>query len=117
MPIAVAEKVPENGVYTSLTANPSGAALMAELVESSRNLPNSSTSLGSIRLGLSEIQARAQELRRKLPVENNTKAYVMAYFIFHYLFVFVANVYLFIFLIAIIFLLEAESMLKTLSLK
>lgn len=74
MPAAIAEKMPEGGVTAALKATPPAAALMAELVESSRNLPNSSSSLGSIRLGLGEIRLRAHELRKKLPVENNTKA-------------------------------------------
>lgn len=56
---------------------PPAAALLAELGESSRNLPNSSSSLGTIQLGLTEISKRAHELRKDLSVDNNTKAYVM----------------------------------------
>lgn len=53
---------------------PPAAALLAELGESSRNLPNASSTLGTIQLGLTEISKRAYELRKDLPVENNTKA-------------------------------------------
>lgn len=57
----------------------SALVLLAELGESSRNLPNSSSVLGSIQLGLTEISKRAHELRKDLPVENNTKAYAINY--------------------------------------
>lgn len=76
MPAAIMDKASssDTGTFASPSMIPPAAALMAELVESSRNLPNSSSSLGSIRLGLSEIRKRAFELRKKLPVDNNTKA-------------------------------------------
>lgn len=74
MPTAIADDIPKGGLTASLKSTPATAALMAELVESSQNLPNSSSSLGSIRLGLSEIKARVQELRKEFPVENTTKA-------------------------------------------
>lgn len=75
MPAATtSDNTPDSGANSSFKAAPPAATLMAELVESSRNLPKTSSSLGSIRLGLSEIRNRAQELRKKLPVENNTKA-------------------------------------------
>lgn len=53
---------------------PPAIALLAELEESSRNLPNASSNLGTIQLGLNEISKRAYELRKDLPVDNNTKA-------------------------------------------
>lgn len=53
-------------------------ALLEELEESSRNLPNASSNLGTILLGLNEISKRAYELRKVLPVDNNTKAYVFS---------------------------------------
>lgn len=62
-----------NGAVKSQLAPPA-AALLAELGESSRNLPNASSTLGTIQLGLREISKRAHELRKDLPVENNTKA-------------------------------------------
>lgn len=76
MPMPVIESTDAAKVGTS-KAVPPAAALMAELIESSRNLPNSSSSLGSIRLGLSEIRKRAYQLRQKLPVENKTKAHYL----------------------------------------
>ena len=78
MPTAVSEvaTVPssegESNKQTQLM--PPAVALLAELGESSRNLPNASSSLGTIQLGLNEISKRAFELRKDLPVDNNTKA-------------------------------------------
>lgn len=56
---------------------PPSVALLGELSESSRNLPNSSSDLGTILLGLTEISKRAYELRKGLPVDNNTKAHYL----------------------------------------
>lgn len=56
---------------------PPSVALLAELSESSRNLPNASSNLGTILLGLTEISKRAYELRKDLPVDNNTKAHYL----------------------------------------
>ncbi|CAN6634581.1 nucleoporin Nic96p [Trichomonascus vanleenenianus] len=56
---------------------PPAAALLRELLESSRNLPNSSTELGSIQLGLNEIKNRAVTLRGKTKDENDTKAHYL----------------------------------------
>ncbi|KAF5099503.1 hypothetical protein D0Z00_001635 [Geotrichum galactomycetum] len=52
-------------------------ALLAELDESSRNLPNSSSNLGTIQLGIQEISKRACALRKDLPNENSTKAHYL----------------------------------------
>lgn len=75
MPAAVTDLGPSEP--TSLV--PPAAALLAELGESSRNLPTASSELGTIQLGLTEIRKRAFELRKDLPVDNNTKAYVCYY--------------------------------------
>lgn len=74
MPTAVPDQLP---IEASNNLIPPAAALLAELGESSRNLPNASSSLGTIQLGLTEISKRAHELRKDLPVDNNTKAYVI----------------------------------------
>lgn len=52
-------------------------ALLAELGESSRNLPNLSSNLGTIQLGIQEISKRAHALRKDLPNENSTKAHYL----------------------------------------
>lgn len=59
------------------TLLPPSAALLRELLESSRNLPNSSPDLGSIQLGLKEISKRASSLRKGTEDENDTKAHYL----------------------------------------
>jgi nuclear pore complex protein Nup93 len=54
----------------------STTALLTELFESSRNLPTSTSDLGSIQLSLKEIQNRARSARRSDAHTNDTKAYV-----------------------------------------
>jgi nuclear pore complex protein Nup93 len=56
---------------------PPAMALLSELLESSRNLPNASSDLGSIQLGLREIASRAGKLRKTEADENDTKAHYL----------------------------------------
>lgn len=56
---------------------PPAAALLRELLESSRNLPNTSFDLGSIQLGLNEIKQRANKLRKNTNDDNDTKAHYL----------------------------------------
>lgn len=74
MPTAVMDVVPFE-IHSNIALP--AAAIIAELSESARNLPNASWSLGTIQLGLDEIRKRAHELRKDLPVDNNTKAHYL----------------------------------------
>lgn len=71
---AVGSDKPSEGSSTLL---PPAAALLRELLESSRNLPNSSSDLGSIQLGMTEIKKRASDLKRHASDENDTKAHYL----------------------------------------
>ncbi|ANB14289.1 linker nucleoporin NIC96 [Sugiyamaella lignohabitans] len=67
-----------NGTANSSSVLPPPAqALLSELLESSRNLPNASSDVGSIQLGLSEIRKRAQKLREHYVDDNDTKAHYL----------------------------------------
>lgn len=52
-------------------------AMFAELVQSSRNLPNTASDIGHINLSLAEIQRRVAHVRRKYPDDNATKAHYL----------------------------------------
>lgn len=66
-----------DGKAEGSTLLPPAAALLRELLESSRNLPNSSSDLGSIQLGMNEIKKRASDLRKHASDENDTKAHYL----------------------------------------
>ncbi|ODQ65805.1 NIC-domain-containing protein [Nadsonia fulvescens var. elongata DSM 6958] len=59
------------------TLLPPAAALLSELIESSRNLPNSLIDLGAIQLGLNEVKKRASTLRSKYSDSNDTRAHYL----------------------------------------
>lgn len=52
-------------------------AMFAELVESSRNLPNAVSDIGHIKLSMAEIQRRVASVRQKYPDDNATKAHYL----------------------------------------
>ncbi|QGN18422.1 nucleoporin NIC96 [Kluyveromyces marxianus] len=71
-----------SGFQASSKANGSGtknsSRLFNELLETSKNLPSTSSDLGPILLSVNEMKKRAQEMRKTIPHESNhTKAHYL----------------------------------------
>ncbi|CCD23246.1 linker nucleoporin NIC96 NDAI_0B02110 [Naumovozyma dairenensis CBS 421] len=67
-----------NGNTTLESSTKGSAKIFNDLVESSKNLPATSSQLGSIQLSVNEIKRRAIELRKKKNIDNTlTKAHYL----------------------------------------
>lgn len=61
----------QNDAKTSGSTSKSSSKLFNELLETSKNLPSTSSDLGAILLSVNEMKKRAQEMRKTIPHDSN----------------------------------------------
>lgn len=68
----------KNGGSSANSVPKNSSKLFNDLLETSKNLPSTSSDLGSILLSVNEMKKRAQEMRKNIPhEENHTKAHYL----------------------------------------